>query len=409
MRGTVLIVDDLDRARRALAREIQGAGFDVIEASNGEEGWHSFSRERPDAVLTDLVMPGSDGHELLRRIRSQSDDVPVLLFSANGGVSAAVSALKAGADDFISSAGTKIEEIVERLTAAMAARGGAPESPELESRLVGKSRGMAEVRRRIASLAPLSTPVLVIGEPGTGRDTTVQALHELGSTAKGELARIDCRSLAAGSGLPACAALYLDHVDQLGEDAQANWEERLAGHINGGSARHPRVFASASDPWLGRLRPGLRERLLRISVELPALRERTEDIPELADILVRRIGSRVGRRAELTRAAKALLAEQPWPGNVAQLGQVLERAIAFGHGEELRRPTVERVLADACVCIGRLRQRREARERLELLEALWDTEGNVTHAAQRLGKSRSAIYRMIEKYGIPLSASRTKR
>ena len=87
---------------------------------------------------------------------------------------------------------------------------------------------------------------------------------------------------------------------------------------------------------------------------------------------------------------------------------MLERALAFGHGEELRRGTVERVLAAACVCIGRLRKRREARERLELLEALWDTEGNLTHAAQRLGKSRSAIYRMIEKYGIPLSASRTK-
>jgi len=408
MRGTVLIVDDLDRARRTLARGIHGAGFDVVEASNGEEGWQAFSRERPDAVLTDLVMPGSDGHELLRRIRAQSDDVPVLLFSANGGVSAAVSALKAGADDFISSAGTEIEEIVERLTAAMAARGAAPESPELGSRLVGKSRAMAEVRRRIASLAPLSTPVLVIGEPGTGRDATVEALHELGSTAGGELARLDCRSLGAGAGLPACAALYLDHVDQLGEETQATWEERLLRQDAGATARHPRVFASASDPWLGRLRRGLRERLLRISVELPALRERTEDIPELADVLVRRIGSRVGRRAQLTQAARTLLAEQPWPGNVAQLGQVLERAIAFGQGEELRRKSVERVLADACVCIGRLRKRREARERLELLEALRNTEGNVTHAAQRLGKSRSAVYRMIEKYEISLSASRGK-
>jgi transcriptional regulator of acetoin/glycerol metabolism len=111
---------------------------------------------------------------------------------------------------------------------------------------------------------------------------------------------------------------------------------------------------------------------------------------------------------ELTQAARTLLAEQPWPENVAQLGQVLERAIAFGHGDQLRRETVERVLAEACESVGRLRERREARERLELLEALRDTEGNVTHVADRLGKSRSAVYRMIVKYGIALSVPRAK-
>jgi DNA-binding NtrC family response regulator len=412
VRGTVLIVDDLALARRALARELQAAGFDVVEACNGQEGWEAFSRARPDAVVTDLVMPGSDGQDLLERIRAQSDDVPIILFSAKGGVSDAVSALKAGADDFISSPGTEIEDLVERLAAAIAARRDAPASPELESqlesRLVGESHGMAEVRRRIASLAPLRAPVLVIGEPGTGRDATVEALHEFGSTAGGELTRLDCRFLGAGAGSPACGALYLDHVDHLTEEAHPDWEERLAGRDVDGSARLPRVFASTSDPRLERLRDGLRGRLLRISIELPPLRERAEDIPELADALVRKIGRRVGRRVELTQAARTLLAEQQWPGNVAQLGQVLERAIAFGQGGKLRRETLERVMAEACESVDRLRERRETRERLELLEALRDTEGNVTHVADRLGKSRAAIYRMIEKYGIALSAPRTK-
>lgn len=408
MFGTILIVDDLALARQALARELTRAGFDVVEASNGEEAWEAFSRARPDAVVTDLVMPGSDGQELLERIRAQSDAVPILLFSARGGVSEAVSALKAGADDFISSPGTEIEDLVERLEAAITAHKDAPTSPELESRLVGESDGMTEVRRQIAGLAPLKAPVLVIGEPGTGRDAAVEALHEFGSTAGGELARLDCRSLGVGDGPPACEALYLDHVDHLPEETQAAWQERLAGRDVDGSAGPPRILASTSDPRLERLQDGLRERLLRISIELPPLRERAADIPELAEALVRKIGRRVGRRVELTPAATTLLAEQQWPGNVAELGQVLERAIGFAQGGKLRRETVERVMSEICPSVDRLRGQRESRERLELLDALRETEGNITHVADRLGKSRAAIYRMMERHGISLSDPRPK-
>ncbi len=409
LRETVLIVDDLSLARRVLARELKGAGYDVVEASNGEEGWEMFLRVRPDAVLTDLVMPGSDGQELLERIRAQSDAVPILLFSARGGVSEAVSALKAGADDFISSTGTEIEDLVERLAAAIEARKDAPESRALESRLVGESNGMTEVRRRIACLAPLTVPVLVIGEPGSGRDAAVEALHEFSGAAEGELARLDCRALGATSGVPACETLYLDHLDHLPEEAQGIWEERLAGLNVDGSTHFPRILASTSDPRLERLQGVLRERLLRISIELPPLRERAEDIPGLAEALVRKIGGRVGRQAELTPAARVLLAEQQWPGNVAELSQVLERAIAFAQGGKLRRETVERIIAEASPSVDRLRRQREARERLELLDALRQTEGNITHVADRLDKSRAAIYRMIEKHGISLSAPRQKR
>jgi len=408
MRGTVLIVDDLPLARRALARELEAAGFDVVEACDGEEGWETFSRARPDAVVTDLVMPGSDGQALLERIRAESDAVPIILFSAKGGVDHAVSALKAGADDFIASAGTGIEDLVERLVTAIAERKDEPqrpEAPELETRLVGASEVMSEVRRQLASLAPLRAPVLVIGEPGTGRDTTVQALHELGSTAGGELVRVDGRSLGDADPLPTGDALYLDHVDALPVEAQRRVEPLLSGESE---SPRPRVFASTADPRLRAVIDELRGRLLRISIELPSLRARPQDIPDLADALAERTGNRLGRRVALTRAARTLLVSQPWPGNVVQLGQAIERAIVFAPGGEVRRETIERVLAESSESLDRLRERRETRERLELLDALRETDGNVTHTAERLGKSRAAIYRMIEKFGISLSAPRTK-
>ncbi len=411
MRGTILIVDDLPLARRALARELEGAGFGVVEACNGDEGWETFSRSRPDAVVTDLVMPGTDGQALLERIRAEADDVPILLFSAKGGVDEAVSALKAGADDFIASAGTGIEDLVERLAAALEERQHSPEraeATELERRLVGVSDAMAEVRRRLVGLAPLRAPVLVIGEPGTGRDAAVRALHELGSTAAGELARVDCRSLHGGEAFPAGEALYLDHVDRLPAEAQRLLEALLAEQVRDTGATLPRIFTSTSDSRLGSMSAGLRERLLRISIELPPLRKRPQDVPTIADALAERIGRLLGRRVALTRASRVLLASHRWPGNVTQLERVVERAIAFAPDGDLRRETIEGVLAETSESLGRLRERREARERLELLEALREAEGNVTHTAERLGKSRAAVYRMIEKFGISLSAPRAR-
>ena len=111
MRGTVLVVDDHASARRALANELEDAGFEVVEAADGAEAWAIFRRGAPDVVITDLVMPRSDGLDLLSRIRSQSD-VPVILFTARGSVASAASAFKGGADDFVASPDVDAEGLV---------------------------------------------------------------------------------------------------------------------------------------------------------------------------------------------------------------------------------------------------------------------------------------------------------
>ncbi len=111
MRGTVLVVDDQARPRRALAAELEDAGFTVVQAADGDEAWKQFCDRAPDAVVTDMVMPKRDGLDLLGKIRSRSD-VPVILFTARGSVQTAASAFKAGADEFVSSPDVGVEELV---------------------------------------------------------------------------------------------------------------------------------------------------------------------------------------------------------------------------------------------------------------------------------------------------------
>jgi two-component system response regulator GlrR len=397
-------VDDRARPRRALATELEDAGFAVVEASDGVEAWESFCRHAPEVVITDMVMPHSDGLDLLNRIRSRSD-VPVILFTARGTVQSAATAFKAGADDFVSSPDVEVEDLVALVENAIVGARPSEGFPDLDKRLVGKSRAMSRLRERISGLAPLRTPVLVSGEPGTGRDTVVRALHESGATAEGELIRVDARSAPSDAGMSKCAAVYLDGIERFSAEAQSFWAERVAGAETEGFRGGPRILASTSDR-LGshaheeHAYQELRSALLRFALELPPLRAVREDLPDIADALTKRIGSAVGRKIRLSGAARDFLTTQRWPGNVRQLEQLLERAIAFSRGRQIRRQLVKELLAEGEDSLARIREQHAALERDALLRAIQQTGGNVTHAAEVLGKSRASVYRLMEKHGV---------
>jgi DNA-binding NtrC family response regulator len=406
MAGLVLVVDDRARARRALALELEDAGFDVIAAGDGSEAWQLFCRHAPDLVITDLVMPRDDGLELLQRIRSRSD-VPVILFTARGTVERASAAFKAGADEFVASSDVDADELVELVKDAIERRSPVAEIPELRRRMPGKSEAIARVRTRLAGLAPLRTPVLVAGERGSGRDTAARAIHELGSTAGSRLEGIPCASFRSSQTQPACGALYLDGVESLSSEAQSYWRERLANAEAGGFRDGARILAASGENLLARVRDGsfdadLGSRLLRFSVQLPPLRERVEDIPEIADRLVEAIGSRVGRRIALSPSAREFVATREWSGNVAQLERLLERAVTFTRGRQVRRQTVEELYADERRTVADIRRLHTAEERERLIRALEETGGNISRVAELLERSRGAVYRLIEKHGIAL-------
>ena len=146
--------------------------------------------------------------------------------------------------------------------------------------------------------------------------------------------------------------------------------------------------------------------LLRFALELPPLRARGEDVPAVAASLVERIGRSVGRQIRLSPAASSYLAAQRWPGNVAQLERVLERAVTYSRGKQIRRETVADVFDELCESLDSIRERGALRERQELLHALEQSGGNISRAAERLGRSRAAVYRLIDKHGIPQSRGR---
>ncbi len=407
MAERVLVVDDQPAALRALANELEDAGFDVAVARDGAEAWESFCSRRPAAVVTDLVMPNGDGMELLGRIREQSD-VPVILFSAHGSIETAVSALKAGADDFVPTTRFDADRLVQMVRDAIDPASSST-TLAIEERLVGESPFMVAARRRLEGLAPLGTPVLVVGEPGVGCSTAIQALHDLGSSRSRSLCRIDAGDFGARTPVRSLGAIHLRGALELTVEAQSFLLRKLRAGPEGGAEPFPRVFVSSREPLAhvsqeGALDPELAHILARFEVRIPPLRDRLEDVPELARVLIDRACARIGRRRmRISPRVMAYLQAQEWPGNVTELETVLERAVAYSRGRDITKSTVEDVVADLAENLASLRATRERRQRQSLIDALRRTGGNITQTAELLGKSRSAVYRLIEKHGIRLT------
>jgi two-component system response regulator GlrR len=406
MRSSVLVVDDRRSSRRALAAEFEDAGFEVIEAEDGSRGWSRFCARTPDLVITDMVMPDSDGIELLTRIRARSE-VPVVVFTAHGSIEAAVTALKRGADEFVASADVEAEELVGLASRLLERATPADMSSRIGERILGESPASQRVRERIAGLATLAEPVSICGEPGTGRDTVARALHELGVTRGGEFLRVDSSGRTASGRLPDSATIYLDELDLFSLDAQRYWFERLSA---GDRIQSPqlRVLASVSRPLAlaldqRRIDPELARWFLRFQISLPPLRQRPEDIPILARALVERIGQSLGRPGvRLAPEVTRRLREEHWPGNVRELAGILEKLIAFSPSKEIRLGDLVEILAEVKESVASIRERQGAIERQTLIETLRATGGNVSRAAERLGRSRAAVYRLAEKHGLPL-------
>lgn len=397
MDPTVLVVDDRARPRRLLAEELADAGFHVLEADGGKAGWERFRRDAPDLVITDLVMPDMDGIDLLGRIRRDSR-VPVIVFTAHASVETAVAALKAGAQEFVAAAEDGLDVLVAMArgcTREARARGGV----DLDTLLAGDSAAMQRVRERLRALAPLDEPVLVTGERGTGRDCVASLLHELrGGGAFRKITAADSPKTA----LPFRGTVYLDEADAFAPEALAAWMERLA--VRPG----PRFVASAGPTLQGRLARGVAAasfdaRLLRFEVTLPPLRERPEDVPRVARTLLARFGAELGR-SDLSFEPRALrrLRGESWPGNVAELAGIVEKLAAFTTARVIQRPEVDAVLAEFRLSLASLRDQGAAEERARLVQVLQETRGNVTRAAERLGRSRAAVYRLVERHGVPL-------
>lgn len=407
MTNNILVVDDQPAARRALASELIEAGYEVIQASDGMEAWDLFLERGPDLIITDMVMPRADGLDLLTRVRNCSD-IPLIMFTAFDSIKSAVSAVKGGANEFLSSDDMEIADFIILVRQLLNQRDNALQSNLLIQALPGSSRPSQRTRERLHALATLRTPVLFIGEPGSGRSTAARALHNQGNDSP--FIQMDAKHFSCRRSLPSSeSTIYLRDVEHLNHSAQTFWARRLDRRFVEDS---PRFIASTSvlldqDP---NFRPDLARELLRFKIDLFPLRSRQEDIPALSASMISRIGTELGRSAlTLTPAAIKLLSEQRWPGNLAELHTVIERAIAFSVGSTIPRNIVSEILSELEESVDEIRRTHLLHERDHLLSAMRATGGNISQTADVLGKSRSAIYRLISKHQIRVSRYRSGR
>ncbi|HEX9577130.1 MAG TPA: sigma-54 dependent transcriptional regulator [Myxococcales bacterium] len=452
-RGTVLLVDDeqanLDSLERIFSRE----GYRVLLAASGQAAVEMLRSGQVDVVLTDLMMPGMSGEELLRAVRAVAPEAEVVLMTAYGTVEAAVAAMKDGAYDFLTKP-LKRHAVLKSVAQALEKRRLVQENKQLRARLagveqpiVGQSPALRATLDIIRQAAPSSATVLLLGESGTGKELFARALHEHSARAAAPFVPINCAAIpetileselfgyerGAFTGAVQrkegrieranAGTLFLDEVGELTAAVQVKLlrflQEGEIEHLGGTGALRVdcRVVAATNVDLAARVREGkFREdlfyRLNVIQVVLPPLRDRIEDIPLLADHFVARYAAKNGKTIRgLTSAAMEALEAYPWPGNVRELENAIERAVVLSRGpeidvddlpESLRAGGAARAAGLPGAVEGRtltvpLGTTMEDIELRVIRETLRQTKGDKSLAAQLLGIAARTIYRKLDR------------
>jgi len=421
MPQTVLVIDDDNNMRWVIRRALTQAGYNVAMAASGEEGLELLAQEPIDLVLLDLKMPGLDGLGVLRRFRQGSAEVPVILLTAYASVQTAVEAMKLGATDYLSKP-FDVEALKLAVERALRERALAQEVARLRAQvsvlaarpeIVGKSAVLAELLGRLPAVAAAAGHVLVTGEPGTGKRLLARAIH-LSAPRQRPLSEFDAAALpgdrterelfgqtvtvgGVGTHLEGVldralgGTLLLAALDRL----SAAGQERLAALLPKANLR---LIATATGP----LSETLQQALAPLIVTVPPLRERRDDVP----LLVRHF---LGERGLTPLAWQALL-RYDWPGNVAELQRVVERAAALAAvGEAIDLEHLPEAVAASLTVPERVPFRLppggvslEEVERELIRQALERAHGNKTRAAELLGLTRHTLLYRLEKYGLKM-------
>jgi two-component system, NtrC family, nitrogen regulation response regulator NtrX len=476
---TVLIVDDEVNIRRMVGALLSAEGFEVRDAADGASGLAAITNHEPDVALVDLMMPGPiDGLGLLERVRVSSPDLPVVMMSGRAGLPDAVRATKAGAFTFLEKPLTP-EGVLLALSGAIALRQARRTAHALRADLgldhamVGESPAIRHVRALIARIAPTDARVLITGESGTGKELVASALHTASSRRDAPFVRVNCAAIprdllesemfgherGAFTGaierrigrfeLAHTGTLLLDEIGDLALEAQAKLLRAIeSGEIErvggpgaaGGTGRPIRIdvrLIAATNRDLdravheGAFREDLFFRLNVMSIALPPLRERAEDIPALVVHFLARHRARTGQPPpSVDRDAMDRLVRHPWPGNVRELANVIERLAILHAGGQATAHDVEQLLG-ARPMIARtpltssalttelvdvpaveslpslpLSDALDAYERALIVRALELSRGSVADAARRLRTDRPNLYRRMRRLGVTLHEER---
>ena len=450
----ILIVDDELNMRLVLSAMLKREGYEVASAADGFEALQILKTGRIAAVVTDLKMPRIDGMELLNRVSQAYPEVPVIMITAHGTVATAVEALKKGALDYITKP-FELEELKNVVLKAIKTRNLKenelflpPEEIE-RAGIIGSSKSTLEIFDAIKRVAPTTTTIMIAGETGTGKELVAEAIHRNSPRKNNPLIKINCAAIAetlmeselfgyekgAFTGaaitkpgkfeLAHKGTLFLDEVGEIPRDMQVKLLrvlqeqefERVGGlktikvDVRFIAATNKNLLQSVRD---GSFREDLYYRLHVFPISVPPLRERTDDILPLVDFFVDKFNKKLELAISgVDAAVKAMFLRYPWPGNIRELENLIERMMLLAKHSmittdevppefkaNLEKDVIALVDQDKTPFKDFMRTQMEIVEKKMIMECLNESEGNVTRAAKQLGLSRKGLQLKMIKYSL---------
>src|SRR5689334_22083328 len=433
----ILLVDDDKDLLQLIAMRLTAAGYAVTAVESGEQALASLAVARPQVVVTDLRMHGMDGMALFEAIHREAPSLPVVILTAHGTIPEAVAATRRGVFSFLTK---PFEPKVLLDTVAEAMRLSSPvaagKSEEWRAEIITRSSAMEDLLAQARRVAASDASVCIFGQSGTGKELLARAIHRASPRREAPFVAVNCGAIPEGlleselfghkkgsftgavsdrRGLFQAAqggTLFLDEVGDMPLPLQVKLlralEERKVRPVGSHesfdvdvrviSATHRKLEERIAS---GEFREDLFYRLNVVKLYIPALAERREDIPLLANHFLTRLAERYRRgRLALSPDAMEVLVSAPWPRNVRQLLNVVEQAVALAATEVIPESLVRQALDAGDTTLTPLDEARKAFERDYLVRILKITGGNVTKAARLAGRNRTEFYRLLERHSL---------
>lgn len=439
----VLVVDDEAGIRESLSDILRDEGYRVTLAGRAEEALKALREQMPDLVFLDIWLPGMDGIEALKEIRSMNEDLPVVMISGHGNIELAVKAVRLGAYDFLEKP-LSLEKVVLVANRALEKKRLETENKQLREtltekyRIIGESHAIKALMSQIEMAGKSKSTVLICGESGTGKELTARLLHEMSPRAKMPFVEVNCAAIPQelieselfghekGSFTGAFekkkgkfeisdgGTLFLDEIGDMSQETQAKVLraletqefQRVGGSRN--IKADLRVIAATNkdlkeEVKKGTFRDDLYFRLNVIPIFMPPLRERKEDIRVLAQHFLESIGKEYGRPPKrISEPALKKLISADWPGNVRELKNTIERLVIMTPTDSIEEKDLlfHETAGSDYFRHKSLRDAKDAFEKDFLLKKLTENNWNVSKTADALGIERSNLHRKIKALGI---------
>ena len=447
MKHNILIVDDEENIRLSLKGGLEDEGYQIVLAASGEEAFKVLEQTEVDLLLLDIWMPGMDGLTVLERLKKDLPSLPVIIMTGHGSIDTAVRATRLGALDFIEKP-LDLNKLIITIANALHLKALEQENALLRKKtakddeIIGTSPSMTRLKEEVDRAAASDAWVLILGENGAGKELVARRLHRFSRRAEKPFIEVNCAAIPAelieselfghekGAFTGAAdrkrgkfdlahqGTLFLDEIADMSLSTQAKilriLQEQRFERVGGAQTIQVdvRVFTATNKDLEqeieeGRFRQDLYYRLNVIPIRVPPLRQRKEDIPELARHFLRLFNAQKGdEKKVLTDEAIHKLMQHDWPGNVRELKNIIERLVIMTPGEAIDAdqilPLGKRSASELDLFLGmeQLKDARAAFERLFIEKKLQECAYNISKTADLIGVERSNLHRKIKGLGI---------